>query len=205
MKVLSGQNLKEDQSAKLGRFEQVERAYEAFLSALGYDWENDPNMKGTPKRVAKMYLNEVTQGTYDLPPKITTFPNQGNYDGIAFQGEIDVKSLCSHHMQPFVGKAYIAYVPGNEVIGLSKINRIVEYFARRPQLQEQLTSQIHEELSRLLKGNQGVAVFIEAQHMCVSLRGVNQDSKMKTAKLSGIFQTNENNARSEFYSLINNK
>src|SRR5690554_6265403 len=137
-KILSGQNANISPEAKADRSRLVERAYGEFLTALGYDWENDPNMKGTPRRIAKMYLNEITQGSYDQFPKITSFPNQQGYDGIVFQGNVSVKSLCSHHMAPFIGKAHIAYIPGDKVIGLSKINRIVEHYARRPQLQEQL-------------------------------------------------------------------
>lgn len=187
---------------KQEKFSHVEEAYGNFLTALGYDWENDPNMEGTPRRIAKMYLNEITQGTYDPMPKITSFPNQQGYDGIVFQGNIAVKSLCSHHMAPFIGKAHVAYIPGDKVIGLSKINRIVEYYARRPQLQEQLTQQIHNELDKLLEGNKGIAVFIEAEHTCVSIRGVNDDSVMKTSKLSGYFFDNAIGTRQEFYSMV---
>jgi len=200
-KVLSGQNTGEGFN-KGFRFEKISEAYGKFLEALGYDWQNDPNMQGTPDRVAKMYLNEITQGTYDNYPKITSFPNQNQYDGIVFQGNIAVKSLCSHHVMPFVGKAYVAYIPGEKVIGLSKINRIVEYYCRRPQLQEQLTQQIHQELDRILEGNKGIAVFIEASHTCVSLRGVNDDSIMKTSKLSGYFFDNAIGTRQEFYSMV---
>lgn len=203
-KVVSGQNMFHSNGVENGeeRFAAVESAYGAFLDALGYDWQNDPNMEGTPRRIAKMYLREITQGTYIDMPKITTFPNQQHYDGIVFQGNIDVKSLCSHHMMPFIGKCHIAYIPGETVIGLSKLNRIVEYYARRPQLQEQLTQQIFDKLNELMPDNKGVAVYVEAGHTCVSLRGVNQDSGMKTSKLSGFFFTNEIGSRQEFYSMV---
>ena len=203
-KIISGQNLNESPAEKLKRFAIVEKAYGEFLTALGYDWENDPNMFGTPKRVTKMYLNEITQGTYDKGPKITSFPNQGQYTGMVMQGNIDVKSLCSHHIQPFVGKCHIAYIPGETVIGLSKLNRIVAYYARRPQLQEQLTQQIHDHLNKIMKGNQGIAVHIEANHMCVALRGVNEDSQMSTVAISGDFKEKDA-ARAEFYSLVKRK
>ena len=203
-KIISGQNLNISQEKKDLKKSEVERAYGDFLTALGYDWQNDPNMEGTPRRVAKMYLNEVTKGTYDPEPKITSFDNQLQYNGIIFQGNITIKSLCSHHMQPFVGKAHVAYIPdeGGKVIGLSKLNRICDYFARRPQLQEQLTQQIHDYVQRVIEKSKGVAVYIEAQHMCVSLRGIEHDSMMKTVKLSGAFLNPEDNARQEFYNLF---
>lgn len=202
--IKSGQNMSLSEEQKEERKILVEKAYEGFLTALGYDWKNDPNMNGTPRRVAKMYVNEVTKGTYDLEPKITSFDNQDGYDGIVFQGNITIKSLCSHHMQPFVGKCHIAYIPDPEgkVIGLSKLNRICDFFARRPQLQEQLTTQIHDFVNKVTEKNQGVAVLIEAQHMCVSLRGIEHDSTMKTAKLSGFFWDNPIGTREEFYRMV---
>lgn len=201
--IKSGQNNGEG-IEKEKRFRAVEQAYGQFLTVLGYDWQSDPNMEGTPKRVAKMFLREITNGTYDDFPKMTSFPNQDKYDGIVFQGNIDIKSLCSHHMQPFIGKCHVAYIPGETVIGLSKINRLVSHFMRRPQLQEQLTQQIHKALDELLEGNKGVAVYIEASHLCVALRGVEQDSAMSTSKLSGFFFDNAIGTRSEFYSMVRN-
>lgn len=200
-KIISGQSFKGNDNKK-DRLPAVEAALGAFLTALGYDWKNDPNMKETPKRVAKMYINETTTGTYDEPPRITTFENTSGYNGMVVQKRIEVKSLCSHHLQPFIGKAYIAYIPGKEVAGLSKLNRIVEYFSRRPQLQEQLTQQIHDFVSETFPDNKGVAVFISCQHLCCKIRGVNDDSEMDTATLSGAFES-EGPARAEFYSIIN--
>ena len=202
--IKSGENMNLSYEEKDKMKSNVEEAYGNFLSALGYDWQNDPNMEGTPRRVAKMYLNEVTKGTYDPEPKITSFDNQQRYDGIVFQGNISIKSLCSHHMQPFIGKCHIAYIPDPEgkVIGLSKLNRICDYFARRPQLQEQLTQQIHNYIDKVTVKNKGVAVLIEAQHMCVSLRGIEHDSVMKTAKLSDCFLDDKSLSRDEFYRFI---
>lgn len=199
--IASGQSF-EGQGLKQRRLPAVEKAIEQFLTALGYDWENDPNMKDTPKRVAKMYVNEVTSGTYDAPPKVTDFQNTSGYGGMVVQKRIEVKSLCSHHLQPFIGKAFVAYIPGDNVVGLSKLNRIVEWYARRPQLQEQLTQQIANFVHEALPGNKGVAVYISCEHLCCKLRGVNQDSEMDTAVLSGAFDT-ESSARQEFYSIIN--
>jgi len=202
--ILSGQNMNLSCTEKEARKLLVEEMYGNFLSSLGYDWRNDPNMKGTPKRVAKMYLNEVTKGSYDPPPIITSFDNQGGYDGIVFQGNISIKSLCSHHMQPFIGKCHVAYIPDpkGKVIGLSKLNRICDYFARRPQLQEQLTLQIHKFIDEVTIKNKGVAVLIEAQHLCVQLRGIEHDSIMKTSKLSGNFFDNSIGTREEFYRMV---
>lgn len=184
--------------------ELVELKFGEFLEALGYDWRNDPNMKDTPKRVTKMYLDEITSGSYCQMPKITTFPNNENYDEMIFQGNIDLKSLCSHHFMPFFGKAHIGYIPkkGGNIIGLSKLNRVVEYYMRRPQLQEQITTQIHRCLDEILGENLGIAVMIEAKHMCVYMRGVQQDSTMKTTKLSGVFLENRDKAKDEFYNFI---
>lgn len=200
-KIISGQSF-EGKEDKQERLIATEKAFEQVLTALGYDWENDPNMKDTPKRVAKMYINETTTGTYDAPPRITTFENTSGYKGVVVQKSIEVKSLCSHHLQPFIGKAYVAYIPGEEVAGLSKLNRVVEYFARRPQLQEQLTQQVHDFINNTFSDNKGVAVYISCQHLCCKIRGVNDDSEMDTAVLSGAFE-NEGSARAEFYSIIN--
>ncbi len=205
-KVLSGTNVslleKEKEELKL----RAEKAYGEFLTALGYDWENDPNMQKTPHRVAKMMVYEITKGTYSEPPIITTFPNTNKYPGLVFEGNIAIKSLCSHHILPFVGTAHIAYIPGEngKLIGLSKLNRIVQWFMRRPQLQEALTMQIHNYISELIGENKGVAVMIKADHQCVYLRGAEDNSTMCTAEVSGMFFSNEIGSRDEFYKLIEN-
>jgi len=183
----------------------VEEAFGNFLTSLGYDWKNIEGMKGTPERVSRMYLDEITKGNYIEPPKITTFVNDGLYDGLIFQGNIDVKSLCSHHFMPFVGKCHIAYIPAPDgrIIGLSKFNRVVEYFARRPQIQENLTMEIHTYLNELTPNNKGIAVMVEANHMCVSMRGVEEESTMMTTKLSGVFLDNKDRSRDEFIQYVN--
>lgn len=188
------------------RLANVEYAFGNFLNALGYDWENDPNLKDTPKRVAKMYIKEVTSGAYTAAPKITTFPNERKYDGIVFDGPIKVHSLCSHHFEPFVGKAYVAYIPkaDGKVLGLSKLNRIVHWFSKRPQLQENLTKQIHDYIEDILQGTQGIIVYIEADHMCVRLRGAEDDSSMATSYCSGYFKTNQIGSRDEFFRMVEN-
>jgi|TARA_R110000787_G_scaffold86899_2_gene185154 GTP cyclohydrolase IA len=183
---------------------KASKAYEAYLDALGFDWRNDPNSDNTPMRVAKAFVNDMAVGCYTKPPKVTSFPSDG-YDGIVFQGGIPVKSLCSHHHLPFTGKAHVAYIPSldGRVIGLSKLNRIVEYYARRPQIQEMFTVQVHNAINDICEKNAGVAVVISAQHTCACLRGVKHDGcEMKTSKLSGSFYDDEK-TRAEFYHFVN--
>ena len=180
------------------------KAYEGYMDALGFDWRNDPNSSNTPRRVAKAFVNDLAEGCYTEPPKITAFDNIDNYDGIVFQGNIKVHSFCSHHHLPFIGVAHVAYIPGKDgkVIGLSKLNRIVEWFARRPQVQENLTMQIHTHIDKVCDENKGVAVLVEANHMCACIRGVKHDSTMKTARMSGSFLDKTDLTRQEFYNFV---
>ena len=178
--------------------------YGRYMTALGFDWKEDPNSSDTPKRVAKAFVNDLAEGVYNKPPKITAFENVNGYDGIVFQGNITLHSFCSHHHLPFIGKAHVAYIPtpDGRVIGLSKLNRIVEFYARRPQVQENLTMQIHDHVNEVCTDNIGVAVMVEANHMCACVRGVKHDATMKTSKLSGEFMNYKSHARKEFYSFI---
>ena len=174
-----------------------------FLTALGCDWENDPNSSDTPMRVAKAYVNDLWAGRFEPMDKITAFPSDG-YDGIVFEGNIPVTSMCSHHHQTITGRVHIGYIPSinGKVVGLSKLNRIVEQFARRGAIQEQLTVAIHNAVNKICEDNLGVAVMIEAGHNCVSCRGVKHaGATMKTAKLSGSFM-HEDSARAEFYEFV---
>jgi GTP cyclohydrolase I len=174
-----------------------------FLDALGCDWKNDPNSKETPTRVAKAYVNDLWAGRYNPLPKITTFPNL-EYDGMIFQGNIPLISMCSHHHQTIMGRVHIAYIPeiNQEIIGLSKINRIVEHYGRRGAIQENLTVRIHDSINSIIKSNKGVAVMIEATHNCVQCRGVGHSrTKMKTSKLTGDF-IDLAKTRNEFYEFI---
>ena len=177
--------------------------YGRYMTALGFDWKNDPNSADTPMRVAKAFVNDLASGVYNEPPKITAFENINGYDGIVFQGNITLHSFCSHHHLPFIGKAHVAYIPTSKgkVIGLSKLNRIVEFYARRPQVQENLTIQIHDHIHKECGDNIGVAVMVEANHMCACVRGVKHDATMKTAKLSNVFK-NKSRVREEFYNFI---
>lgn len=194
------------ETQRLQRLQKAEEAYAAFMDVVLPDWRKDSNSQDTPRRVAKMYLNELWTGLYGPEPKITVFENSDIYDGMVFQGNIEVKSQCSHHHMVFFGKCYLGYIPGpsNKIIGLSKLNRIVEFFSRRPQVQENLTMQIHNYLEELFEDSLGIAIMIEAQHTCVSHRGIGQDSTMKTSKLSGVFLDNNDKSRDEFYSFISN-
>jgi len=185
--------------------EKAAKAYEAYLDALGFDWRNDPNSTNTPRRVAKAFVNDLAAGCYTEPPKITSFPSNG-YDGMVFQGGIPVKSMCSHHHLAFTGVAHVAYIPSLEgrVIGLSKLNRIVEFYARRPQIQEGLTMQIHGAINDVCEKNRGVAVVVSATHTCACHRGVKHDGcEMKTSKLGGDFM-DDAAVRAEFYNFIAN-
>jgi GTP cyclohydrolase I len=188
---------------KLNVINDATFAYEKFLDALRIDWRNDPNSDNTPRRVAKAYVNDLAAGCYNDLPNVTAFPSDG-YDGMVFQGGIPVKSLCSHHHLAFSGVAHVAYIPSKDgkVIGLSKLNRIVEHFARRPQIQEGLSVQIHNAINEICEGNSGVAVMLSATHTCACNRGVKHDGcEMKTSKLSGDFMQDAS-TRSEYYNFV---
>tara|TARA_R110000787_G_scaffold39265_6_gene98614 strand:- start:2497 stop:3156 length:660 start_codon:yes stop_codon:yes gene_type:complete len=190
-------------SEKTQVIEDATKAYEKFLDALRIDWRNDPNSEGTPRRVAKSYVNDLAAGCYNEVPNITSFPSDG-YDGMIFQGGIPVRSLCSHHHLPFIGVAHIAYISTDKgmVMGLSKLNRTVEHFARRPQIQESLTTQISKYIDVICEDNKGVAVMISATHFCACMRGVKHDGcEMKTSKLTGDF-LDDPAVKNEFYYFV---
>ena len=194
--------LSEEEKQKM--IEEAAEHYGKYMDALKIDWRNDPNSSDTPMRVAKAFVNDLAEGCYNKGPKITAFDNLDEYDGMVFQGNIKVNSFCSHHHLPFIGVANVAYIPSKEgkIIGLSKLNRIVEFYSRRPQVQENLTMQIHDHIDNVCTGNQGVAVMVSANHMCACVRGVKHDATMKTSKLSGEFMNYKSHARKEFYSFI---
>ena len=181
----------------------AEHAFGMFLDALKVNWREDPNSDKTPYRVAKAYVNDLWAGRYEAPPAITTFPSDG-YDGMVFEGGIPLTSMCSHHHQTIMGKVHVAYIPGKDskVIGLSKLNRLVEHFGRRGAIQEQLTVAIHNSINTIINDNNGVAVMIDATHNCVSCRGVKHGgASMKTSKLTGAFK-NDTSTRAEFYEFV---
>jgi GTP cyclohydrolase IA len=191
---------------KLDRILLAADAYAAFMDEVVPNWRNDPQAKDTPMRVAKSFVNDLVHGLHSEEPKITDFENGEGYDGIVAQCNIPVKSLCAHHHLPISGFAHVAYIPKakSNIIGLSKLNRLVEYWSRRPQTQEHLTIQIKDAVQKYIPENDGVAVVIHASHFCCSHRGVHHDSEMHTAKLTGLFFTNELGTRAEFYRMIDN-
>ena len=186
---------------KESMIEEAAEAFGQFLDALKCDWRNDPNSMETPRRVAKAYVNDLWKGRYNNFTEITSFPSDG-YDGIIIERNIQLTSMCSHHHQTIRGVVHIGYVAGTDgqVIGLSKLNRIVEHFGRRGAIQEQLTAAIHQAVNKVCEGNKGVIVTVVATHNCVSCRGINhQGAAMVTTKASGVFMDNDNQARKEFF------
>jgi len=182
--------------------EEATEHFGNFLTALKCDWKNDPNSADTPRRVAKKYM-EQWKGRYNAPPEITSFPSDG-YAGMVLQTNIPLISMCSHHHETILGKVHIAYIPGEEarVIGLSKLNRLVEHFGRRGAIQEQLTIAIHQAVDKVCEGNIGVAVTIVGEHQCVSCRGTNhQGSVMVTNHLTGVFMTKPE-VRAEYFKSV---
>jgi GTP cyclohydrolase I len=171
----------------------------AIMSELKLDL-SDPNYEQTPERVAKMYL-EMFHGLREgAQPKVTTFPNDEGYHHMVIEREIPFYSMCAHHFVPFYGHAHIAYIPEAEVVGLSKLPRILEFYAKRPQLQERLTEQVAEFLWTTLEP-QGVMVVIEARHLCVEMRGVKKTGALTTTSaLRGCFA--DRLVREEFLALL---
>ncbi|NUO02133.1 MAG: GTP cyclohydrolase I FolE [Saprospiraceae bacterium] len=179
---------------------KIEGHFQAIMQTLGLDLSDD-SLRGTPGRVAKMFVKETFKGLNPANyPKISLFDNKYQYRRMLVERDIPLYSFCEHHFLPLYGKAHVAYIPNGKVIGLSKLNRIVEHFARRPQVQERLTMQIADELRRVL-GVEDVAVYIDAQHMCVQARGVHHHhSGTSTAEYGGKF-LNEH-IRNEFLQAI---
>lgn len=163
--------------------------FEEIMDVLGLDL-NDDSLRGTPNRVAKMYVEEIFSGLDPAnKPKIALFDNKYQYNQMLVEKDITFYSNCEHHFVPIIGKAHIAYISSGKVIGLSKLNRIVQYYAKRPQVQERLTNQIGNELKNILETDD-VAVIIDAKHLCVSSRGVKDDtSATVTSYYSGKFNS----------------
>ncbi|MDB4232182.1 GTP cyclohydrolase I [Candidatus Pelagibacter sp.] len=192
-----------DDKAKAKMIEKAAKAYGQFLTALGCDWKNDPNSSDTPRRIAKKYVLEQWKGRYDIPPAISSFPSDG-FRGMVVQTNIPLTSMCSHHHETITGRVHIAYIPGDDarVIGLSKLNRLVEHFGRRGAIQEQLTVAIHSAVNKVCEGNIGVAVSIVGEHNCVSCRGTNhKGSAMVTSELTGVFREKPE-VRDEYFKSI---
>lgn len=181
----------------------IEDKFRDIMEIMGLDLTDD-SLSGTPQRVAKMYIKEIFSGLNpDNKPKIALFENKYKYNEMLVEKDITFYSNCEHHFVPIFGRAHVAYISNGKVIGLSKINRIVEYYAKRPQVQERLTVQIANELKEVM-GTEDVAVVIDAVHLCVSSRGVKDvNSSTVTAQFSGKFK--EEATKSEFLSYIQNK
>jgi GTP cyclohydrolase IA len=173
--------------------------FEEIMDVLGLDLTDD-SLKGTPERVAKMYIDEIFSGLNPKnKPKVALFENKYHYNQMLVEKDITFYSNCEHHFVPIIGKAHVSYISSGKVIGLSKLNRIVNYYARRPQVQERLTNQIAEELKRIL-GTEDVAVIIDAKHLCVSSRGIKDDSSATvTAFYGGAFNTSAKIAELQNY------
>ena len=184
------------------KIDVIQGHVQAIFEALGMDLTDDSIMD-TPKRVAKMYVNEIFWGLEPKAfPKCTTVENKMGYNSMVLERGITVASFCEHHLQPIWGKATVAYIPKNKVLGLSKMNRIVEYFSRRPQVQERLTEQVAAALKKVLE-TEDVGVVIDAEHFCVKCRGVEDTgSSTVTSRISGDFM-DDPQVRMEFLSLAN--
>jgi len=189
----------ESQLSRTDKIAVIEAKVTDIMKTLGLDL-NDDSLMETPKRVAKMYVNEIFWGLDpDAFPKCTAVENKMHYDEMVVERNINVASTCEHHLITIDGFATVGYIPKDTVLGLSKINRIVEYFSKRPQIQERLTEQIHDALSYILK-TPDIAVYIDARHFCVSSRGVEDTgSSTVTSKLGGVFK--ETAVRAEFMSI----
>ncbi len=174
----------------------IEERFQDIMNILGLDLTDD-SLKGTPRRVAKMYVKEIFSGLNpDNMPSATLFENKYKYQEMLVEKDITFYSNCEHHFVPIIGKAHVAYISSGKVIGLSKINRIVQYFAKRPQVQERLTNQIGHKFCELLE-TPDVAVLVDASHLCVSMRGVQDiQSSTITSFYSGKFK--EMDTRNEF-------
>ena len=178
---------------------RISLLFEEIMEVMGLDLTDD-SLKGTPERVAKMYIDEIFSGLNPAnKPKIALFDNKYQYNQMLVEKNITFYYNCEHHFVPIIGKAHVAYISSGKVIGLSKLNRIVQYYAKRPQVQERLTNQIAEEL-KLILGTQDVAVIIDAKHLCVSSRGIKDESSATvTSYYGGQFNTTSKIAELQNY------
>jgi GTP cyclohydrolase IA len=182
------------------KIKKIEAHFKEIMITLGLDLTDD-SLRGTPKRVAKMYIEEIFSGLNPAnEPQVALFENKFGYNEMLIEKNISFYSNCEHHFVPIMGKTHIAYISSGKVIGLSKLNRIVQYYAKRPQVQERLTMQIAKHLQKVLNTDH-VAIFIDAKHLCVSSRGVKDDATSTiTSYYGGKFQ--EENTKREFLSSL---
>jgi GTP cyclohydrolase I len=179
---------------------EAEAAVASLLLALRIDYSRDHNTQDTPGRVARMLVREVFAGRYQAPPRITDFPNVKKLDELYTVGPIAVRSCCAHHLCPIEGEAYVGVIPGERIIGLSKFSRLTEWVMARPQIQEEATVQLADEIERLIEPR-GLGVIVSARHSCMTWRGVREpNSRMVTSVMRGLFRENDA-ARSELLAL----
>lgn len=198
-------NIPISKEEKKDMIKKLENKFSDIMDILRIS-RNDPNCTHTPNRLAKMYVNELFGGRYDDAPKMTVFPNRNKVNNLVISRGITVMSMCSHHWQPISGECIIGYIPNNSVIGVSKLTRIVNWFSRRGQIQEELGEQIADNLEKLLKPK-ALGVVISAKHYCMIARGVSASedkSTMITSVMRG-YLLEDFNLRNEFLKLIDNK
>ena len=185
------------------KIKKIQKSFEDIMTTLWLDLEDD-SLKRTPYRVAKMYVKEIFKGLNEKnKPEMRSFENKYHYDEMVTVKDIKVHTACEHHLVPIVWKAYVAYIPNKKVVGLSKINRLVNYHCRRPQVQERLTEAIYQDLKKELN-TENIAVYIEAKHYCVILRWIKDiNSSTTTTKMGWVFMEDNNIARQEFLQIIN--
>jgi GTP cyclohydrolase I len=179
---------------------EVEGNVKALLQSLVIDVDNDHNTQDTARRVAKMFLREVFEGRYVPCPKVTDFPNAKKVDEIYVVGPITVRSACSHHLAPIMGKAWVGVIPGERVIGLSKFNRVAHWVMSRPQIQEEAVVQLADELEKRMQP-MALGVVVKATHFCGCWRGIKDQSEMTTSVMRGIFAS-DHTAKSELMEII---
>jgi GTP cyclohydrolase IA len=184
------------------KLSEIAKSMRRVIEALGLD-PSDPNLAETPERIAKMYVELFAGLAEGAEPKVTLFPNDEHYTAMVIEKDIPFYSMCSHHFIPFYGHAHLAYIPNQTIIGLSKMPRIVDFYAHRPQLQERLTEQVAQFLTEKL-APQGVMVVVEARHLCVEMRGIKKPGALTvTSAIRGIFYNRP--VREEFLDLLSRR
>lgn len=201
--IKANDNIIIDDKTKIKKVEELTTIFEDMLRILGFDQNGDQNLVNTPKRMAKMYVNELFGGCYSKEPDVTVFDNSKKSNSMIHIGPIRINSVCSHHFLPFTGVCHVAYIPGQRIVGVSKIPRIVHYFAKRPQIQEELTEQISQYFLDKIQPI-GVGVYVKAMHSCMRVRGVEEPTaNMITTSLDGAFRDNVT-TKNEFLTYIAN-
>ncbi len=181
--------------------ERVQTAVEQMLDALGFDWRNDPNMMETPRRITKMYIDEVFGGCFQEKPRLADFPNTEKNDQLFAVGPIPVRSMCSHHFAPILGEAWIGVIPGERLLGLSKYSRLTEWVMARPTLQEDACVRLADEIEKVIKPR-ALGVVIRASHTCVTVRGVKNEKSLMTSSVMRGALRDDPETRAEFMSMI---